>query len=163
MRIVSESNQASTPSIRMGEMALAVGAGELRTLVGSCVGLALHDRKRKVGGIAHIVLPESPDQVELPGKYVDTAIPALLAAMSKAVAEEVQPVAKIAGGASMFATTITRNIGEENVAATERWLKKLGIPILAKDCGGEKGRRMSLDVRTGNVLIEIAGRAPLVL
>ena len=32
------------PSIRMGEMAVAREDGVLRTLLGSCIGLALYDR-----------------------------------------------------------------------------------------------------------------------
>lgn len=48
---------AAPGSIRMGEMSVAMRGGLLRTLLGSCVGLALHDRCQQVGGLAHIVLP----------------------------------------------------------------------------------------------------------
>ena len=47
------------PSIRMGEMAVAINDGVLRTLLGSCIGLALYDQNRRVGGLAHVVLPDS--------------------------------------------------------------------------------------------------------
>lgn len=163
MSIAGRSAQISKPSIRMGELAVGIEEGFLGTILGSCIGLALHDRKKKVGGLVHIVLPQSRPPVELPGKFVDTALPALIAEMERLAGGRIQPTAKIAGGAKMFATTVTRNIGEENVAATERWLKELGIPLLASDCGGEKGRRMSLEVSTGKVTIDIVGCDPLVL
>ncbi len=147
----------------MGEMAVAIKEGVLQTLLGSCVGLCLYDRKRNIGGMAHIVLPQSRGKNETPGKFVDTAIPALIAEMEKLAGGTLKLTSKIAGGASMFATTVTQNIGEENVQATERWLKELGIPIIARDCGGEKGRRMSLDVSNGKVKIEIVGRDPVEL
>ena len=141
----------------MGEMAVAMNEGVLLTLLGSCVGVALYDRKRKVGGLAHIVLPKSREPVELPGKFVDTAIPALLAEMKGLAGESIRPVAKLAGGANMFAAQSGRNIGKENLDAAEQLLKQKGIPIIAHDGGGEKGRRMSLDVATGVVRIEIVG------
>ena len=53
-------------SIRMGEMAVAINDGVLRTLLGSCIGLVLYDRKRKVGGLAHVVLPESRGETDRP-------------------------------------------------------------------------------------------------
>ncbi len=163
MNPVSGNRNVSSPSIRMGEMAVAHKEGILLTLLGSCIGLALYDRRRKVGGLAHIVLPQSRGPVELPGKFVDTAIPALMTQMEQLAGETIKPAAKIAGGANMFAANAARNIGQENVAATERWLKEFGIPVIASDCGGEKGRRMSLDVSSGQVVIEIVGRDPIEL
>lgn len=163
MSTLRDNERASLSSIRMGEMAVAWQEGSLRTLLGSCIGLALYDRKLKVGGVAHIVLPQSRPPVELPGKFVDTAIPALIVKMQELVGDIVKPLAKIAGGANMFASTAQRNIGMDNLLATERWLKELGIPLLASDCGGEKGRRMALDVSTGKVTIEIVGSEPYLL
>ena len=66
-------------SIRMGEMTVGKDGALLRTLVGSCVGLALHDRRQRIGGLAHIVLPRAAGATDHPAKFVDTAIPALLA------------------------------------------------------------------------------------
>lgn len=154
---MKESTPGKPMSIRMGEMAVAKTEGVLLTLLGSCVGVALYDRKHKVGGLAHIVLPQSREPVELHGKFVDTAIPALLAEMQVLVGKVVNPVAKYAGGASMFAISSTRNIGQENLEAAERLLKAMGIPIVGRDGGGTKGRRMSLEVATGIVRIEMVG------
>ena len=45
--------------VRMGEIAVATSEGVLRTLLGSCIGLVLYDRRARAGGLAHIVLPDS--------------------------------------------------------------------------------------------------------
>jgi chemotaxis protein CheD len=145
----------------MSEMAVAMNGGLLRTLLGSCIGLALYDRKRKVGGLAHIVLPESDGKTESVGKYVDTAIPELIRQIEQSSGCKVKLTAKIAGGASMFSTTVARNIGLNNVKATEQLLHRLRIHVIARDCGGKQGRRMSLDTATGVVVIEIAGLDPV--
>jgi chemotaxis receptor (MCP) glutamine deamidase CheD len=63
----------------------------------------------------------------------------------------------------MFSTAIAAKIGEQNVVACQRRLGELGIPIVARHCGGPHGRRMSLDAASGKVLIEIAGQDPIEL
>ena len=146
------------PSIRMGEMSVARDDGILRTLLGSCVGLALYDRVYRVAGLAHSVLPVSLGVDAQPGKFVDTAIPALVEEMSRLVGASIEPTARLAGGANMFATEVARTIGRENVEAAERVCAALGIPVVGRHCGGEKGRRMILDSTTGLITIEIVGQ-----
>ena len=46
-------------SLPMGQIAVARNNGVLRTLLGSCLGLALYDRRFKVASLTHIVLPTS--------------------------------------------------------------------------------------------------------
>ena len=149
---------AMNASIRMGEMAVTSGDDELRTLLGSCIGLALYNRRHQIGGLAHIVLPEARGTVDRPGKFVDTAIPKLIADMEKAAGGKSKLIAKLAGGASMFKTTVAGKIGEQNIESCEQLLAELGIPIVGRHCGGEQGRRMSLHTGNGKVLIEIVGQ-----
>ncbi len=54
--------------------------------------------------------------------------------------------AKVVGGASMFQTGPALNIGKMNQDAVDQILAGLGIPVLARDVGGEAGRRLLLDV-----------------
>ncbi len=63
----------------------------------------------------------------------------------------------------MFSTTVAANIGLQNIDSCEQLLRDLRIPILAKHCGGEQGRRMTLDAGNGIVLIEIVGQDPIEL
>jgi len=145
----------------MGQFSVARDDGVLRTLLGSCVGLALYDRRHKVGGLAHVVLPQSRGSTDTPGKFVDTAIPALLEEMRKLAGHQVKPTARLAGGANMFTTEITRTIGAQNLEASERLLGKLRIPIVGRHCGGEQGRRMTLDTNSGIITIEVVGCDPV--
>lgn len=147
------------PSIPMGGMEVSRNGESLRTLLGSCLGLALYDRRLKVGGLAHIMLPASAGRTELPGKFVDTAVPELVRQIQRRAAGELLKLqAKIAGGANMFgATGKLASIGDQNIAAVSRLLDELRIPILGRHLGGEQGRRMSLDTTTGLVTIEIVG------
>ena len=160
---MEEVTRSKSAMIRMGEMQVA-GDGEVfQTLLGSCIGIALYDRQRKVGGLAHIVLPESNGKTERLGKFADTAIPALIEQMEQVVSKELKLTAWLAGGASMFATTRVNRIGDQNIAACVGLLRGLRIPILAQHCGGQQGRRMTFDTSTGSVVIEIVGHDPIEL
>ena len=160
---MEEVTQLKSSMIRMGEMRAAGDGEKLQTLLGSCIGIALYDRQQKVGGLAHIVLPESKGKTERIGKFADSAIPALIEQMQKLASEELNLTARLAGGASMFATTRAQRIGDQNIAACLGMLRRLRIPILAQHCGGQQGRRMTFDMSTGSVVIEVVGHDPIEL
>lgn len=148
--------------VGIGELAVLCGTGRLRTLLGSCIGLVLHDATRRVGGLAHIVLPASNGEAHAPGKYADTALPALLAKMRQAGAQPKSITAKLAGGANMFATKV-KTIGDQNLETMENLLKQAGIPLVGMHCGGTQGRRLTFDVETGAVTIGWAGGSSIIL
>ena len=122
--------------------------------LGSCVGIALYDQAMKIGGLAHIMLPDSSHarSTENPAKFADTALPLMIADMVKLGAVKSRITAKIAGGSQMFtftnATDIMR-VGERNAEAVRVILKKLDIRMLADDTGGNYGRTVELRLETG--------------
>lgn len=122
--------------------------------LGSCVGIALYDSATKVGGLAHIMLPDSTQarSTENPAKFADTCLPLMLNELIKMGASKARITAKIAGGAQMFtfanATDIMR-VGERNGEAVKAVLKKLDIRILAEDLGGNYGRTVEFKLESG--------------
>ena len=125
--------------------------------LGSCVGVVLYDPGTKVGGLAHVMLPSSLfySQPILPGKFADTAIDTLISEMRKMECRQENLISKIIGGANMF-SSISQNsipIGLRNVAAVHEKLKSEGIPILAEQVGGTRGRTIIFDLASGRVEI----------
>jgi chemotaxis protein CheD len=122
--------------------------------LGSCVGIALYDAVNKIGGLAHIMLPDSTQarNAENPAKFANTALPLMLDEMIKMGAIKPRVTAKIAGGSQMFtfanATDVMR-VGERNAEAVRMLLKKMDIRILADDTGGNYGRTVELKLDTG--------------
>lgn len=122
--------------------------------LGSCVGIALYDSVTKIGGLAHIMLPDSTQarSTENPAKFADTCVPIMLEDILRLGASRSRITAKIAGGAQMFtftnATDIMR-VGERNSEAVKNILKKLDIRIIAVDVGGNYGRTVELKLDTG--------------
>jgi chemotaxis protein CheD len=148
--------------VKMAEIGVLHQTGMLKTLLGSCVGVALYERKLKVVGLAHVVMPNSMGREESLGKYADTAIPETIRQMTTlAKGAKLSLTAKIAGGANMFShvsSNITNTIGEQNIVAVEKILAVLQIPILARHIGGTFGRRMVVDVDSGVVHIHVVGQ-----
>jgi len=131
------------------EKAIILGLGELRvgtcpmgTIgLGSCIALVLHDQRRSLGGLAHIMLPESRGATDRPGKFADTAVGALLEEMERLGSTRSAITAIIVGGASMFAySTNSLNIGERNATAVKDLLHGRGIRIGHEETGGKIGR-----------------------
>jgi len=63
----------------------------------------------------------------------------------------------------MFATEVVRTIGIQNIEASDRILGDMGIPIVGRHCGGESGRRMTLDAESGVITIKVVGSDPIAL
>ncbi len=132
---------------------------ELTTIgLGSCVGICLFDNRAKVIGMAHAMLPDSTKIVnnENKAKFVDTSITKLIEEMTKLGASKTRMVAKVAGGAQMFAYASgsdSMRIGDRNIDATRLILGKLGIPIIAQDVGLNYGRTITIS-SSGNVAVK---------
>lgn len=149
--------------IGIGEWSVLKINGVLVCLgLGSCVGIALYDSSRKIGGLVHILLPrpQSNDNSN-PTKFASTGIPFLLDEMIRLEAVKSNIWAKIVGGSQMFSIKGREdkiNIGARNVEVTRETLKDLGIPIVGEDTGGSVGRTMEFYVSDGKVKIKAIGR-----
>lgn len=152
-----------THSIGIAGLKVIVAPDKVRTVLGSCVGIALFDRVAKVGGMAHVILPSSEQGTGDRGKFADTALDWLLDELVKAGAVKDRVKAKIAGGAMMFGSNVRSGIGERNIEAVKNRLHHHAIPLSAEAVGGEKGRRMTLDPATGSVEVQIIGEEPQVI
>ena len=92
--------------VGMADLKTCVSPNGVTTLgLGSCVGIAIRDPVTKIGGLAHIMLPDSKaiknGGLSVP-KFADTGIAELVLQMEKLGAKRSRMVAKIAGGATMF-------------------------------------------------------------
>ncbi|MFN3283617.1 MAG: chemotaxis protein CheD, partial [Pseudothermotoga sp.] len=90
--------------IGIGEAAVEKNPAVIVTLgLGSCVGVCIRDPVARIGGMAHVMLPESSDRdVKNPGKYADTAVKYLVEKLVEMGASQSRIEAQIAGGAAMF-------------------------------------------------------------
>ena len=153
------SSQEKTSVVGLGEIKVATGADDVLVCLGlgSCVALCYHDPVAKVGGMAHIVLPSSEGRaLGSPGKFADTAVPALIEAVTKAGGLKSRLSVRIAGGAQMTMASEASGIfsvGGSNIEATKTALRREGLRVLAEDTGGAAGRTVRLAAGSGGVVV----------
>ena len=143
--------------IKVGMADYKVGAAPSTLIsygLGSCIGLSLYDPQAKVGGLLHYMLPDSKQArpSDTPAKFIDTGFPLMLADVLKLGASKSRLVAKIAGGAQMFAfsnTTSVMRVGERNAQAAKKLLAQHGIRLVAEDTGLNYGRTVAIELNDG--------------
>ncbi len=127
--------------------------------LGSCIGISLYDPQAKVGGLLHIMLPDSKQAraSDNPAKFADTGMPLLLRDVLALGAVRSRLVAKMAGGAQMFAfanATDIMRVGARNAEAVKAILSDMKIRLLAEDTGGTYGRTVSINLETGSYKVK---------
>ena len=102
--------------------------------LGSCVGIAIYDPIAKIGGLAHIMLPDSAQarSTDNLAKFADTALPVMVEEIIKLGAYKLNIWAKCAGGAQMFKEA-EKGAKEINVERTEEALS-LNPDVIAVGC-----------------------------
>ena len=142
--------------VDMAELKVDNKPTELVSCVGSCVAICIFDASAKCGGMAHVMLPQASicPKENLPAKFADTAVPALIKAM-KTLSNGCVLSAKIAGGANMFPNIKNQSlaIGARNIEAVKAALSANRIPLRGEDVGGTQGRKVLFNVITGGVSV----------
>lgn len=150
--------------VGMADLNICSSPDSIITLgLGSCVGVILYDPGRKVAGMLHAMLPDSKTIRNNTNrlKFVDTGMDDLMAEMMKAGCSKTRMVAKLAGGAQMFAFGAVNEmgrIGDKNVEAAKKKLASFNIPLIAEDTGLNYGRTVEFFPETGKYLIKAVGK-----
>lgn len=149
--------EGSLINVGVAQIKIANGPSVLRTILGSCVGICIYDRMKKIGGLAHILLPVDTSNGTAIEKFAETAIPYMVQLLLKEGAKKEFMSAKIAGGASMFkfeASVTLGQIGERNIEETKKMLAKLQIPLVDEDTGGSAGRVIDFFLDDGHLKVK---------
>lgn len=155
--------------VKVAQHALGGAEDTLVTLgLGSCVAILLHDRAVKLGGMAHVLLPEPAlaRDASNPAKFAATAVPLLVRQLAERGARSGRLEARLVGGASMFTSLMVPgalNMGERNVRAAREALRQAGIPILGEAVGGDFGRSVRFAVGQGRTVVSSVGKPDVVL
>jgi chemotaxis protein CheD len=149
--------------VRVAEFHAGRGEVVLASLgLGSCIAIVLHDPVALIGGLAHILLPSRSlsRAGDNPGRFPQTAIPRLLEEMVGLGADPRRMVARLVGGASMFANLVpagSMQMGDRNVIASREVLHQLAVPIVGEAVGGQEGRSVWFHVAEGRLLVRSVG------
>lgn len=152
-------------ALGLGQWAVSDDPGEALVCLGlgSCVAFVAYDPVARLGGMAHMVLPDSTlgrASDAAPAKFVDLAIPLVLDAMQARGAGRARLVIDLVGGARVLrgvGASEAMQIGDRNTAACRAALAALRLPAHAQDLGGTQGRTVRLAVDSGEVTVSTAG------
>jgi chemotaxis protein CheD len=150
--------------IRVADLSIGKDGDVLVTYgLGSCVAIILYDPAKKLGGMAHIMLPSRSlaRRDDVVGKTAQTAVPALLQQLEKLGANQRRITGRLVGGASLFAALSppgSIQMGERNVVASREVLNQHGIPLVGELVGGESGRSVWFTLSDGSVRVRSAAQ-----
>lgn len=155
----------------MAEIQIGTTGDVLQALgLGSCIGLVLVDRVTHIGGMVHVMLPDSSVSrhgVPNPGKFADTGVPLLLQKVQEAGGLKSRLVVKMAGGAEMFSfvgkDSPSLSIGKRNSEAVAEQLKRHGLRLDASDVGGTHGRTLEMDLTSLACTVKVVGKQRVTL
>ncbi len=156
--------------IGIGEYAVSSDADALiiTHALGSCVAICVWDPTARVGGMVHVLLPDSkinPARAEVqPGAFADTGIPLLFHAAYQKGAKKGRCRVHIVGGATICgAPMVEPSIGKRNVLAARALLWRNGVLVEREVVGGSSARNVSLDLSDGSLQLSGAQLATAVL
>ncbi len=139
--------------LHAGGIAVASSPTAITTVLGSCVSVCLYDADAGVGGMNHFLLPLPVERDRSP-RFGAVAMPALVDAVVRAGASRDALVAKVFGGASVLGPVRpSRHLGEENVDLALAQLEAARIPIVDRDVGGSRGRKVVFLVDEGTAWV----------
>ncbi len=126
--------------------------------LGSCIGLIAYDPAVKVGGILHLMLPESTISPEKaarqPAMFADTGLPLFFRQLFGVKGDKSRLRLLVAGGASVIAGTDPFRIGERNTRYTQDFLAQNGLTGVRSEIGGNINRTVHLELSTGKVTLK---------
>jgi chemotaxis protein CheD len=139
--------------------------------LGSCVAVTLYDPDLRIGGMAHVMLPDSVmiipagSPVKSPYRFADKAVEALLRDLEVHGAGRRGLLAKLAGGARMFGSgeADSSGIGRRNVERLKDVLQVHHIPLVGWDIEGSCGRCVELHLDSGDLVVIATGHERMII
>ena len=138
-----------------GQLFASAEPAELSTILGSCVAVCLWDPRSRAGGANHFLLPDWAGNGSASTRYGNVAVERLLQQMERFGSLRRDLQAKLFGGAAVIEAFRNRadHLGAKNVELARRLLRELGIPVVAEDVGGNRGRRVVFRTDSGLALV----------
>jgi chemotaxis protein CheD len=149
--------------LQPGESRLVKEPAILRTLLGSCVGIAFRVPRLGLGALCHPMLPHFPVKQTLTmtrsagRRYVDYAIRDLARQFDALGAQRDKVEVKIFGGGDVLVTvsdTAGPTVGRLNSEVAMKVLEEEGFYVSASSLGGKRGVNIYFNTQTGEVLLQ---------
>ncbi len=139
--------------ISTGAVEVAGAGAILRSnAIGSCIVIAAYDSSKKVGALAHIMLPgRAPKGADSERtRYAADAIDEMIDRMTRTGANQCDLEVCLVGAGNVLKKQ-DDTICKDNIESTTELLEKKHIPVRAAALGGTERKGVSLDVESGSI------------
>ncbi|MBN1256280.1 MAG: chemotaxis protein CheD [Planctomycetes bacterium] len=127
----------------------------VRSVLGSCVVVAMYDRRNQFGGVNNFLWPHTDDKEKSTATYGNVAIIGLLRLMVGMGASRKDLEAQIFGG-GISPERFEKDqeyVGKDNVETARSMLARMNIPVVSEDVGGCKGRKLVFNTHTSEAAV----------
>jgi chemotaxis protein CheD len=149
--------------VQPGESHLVRKPVILRTLLGSCVGIAFRAPRLGLAALCHPMLPRCPAKQgatlnrSAGRRYVDFAIRDMARQLDALGARREEVEVKIFGGGDvllMASDSVRPTVGRLNIEMAVKALAEEGFAVMASSLGGRRGINIHFNTKTGEVLLQ---------
>lgn len=153
-----------------GDLFIAEEPMVIKTLLGSCISVVMHNSRTKISAISHAQLPSDRSDEKCPVncpvqcfrdapdenlfKYVTHSTKYMLKRFESLGITRDEIDVKLFGGANVINVSPTiKTIGSTNIEKAHEIFKILNIRIKGEDTGGKQGRTIYLISNNGDVYV----------
>ena len=151
-RLIDDRTMKHVENIGVGGVIVAQGEIALRAIaLGSCIGVAAYDADKRIGGMAHVMLPGSaPDKAVEKTRYAANAIEEMIRQMIERGSKPGNIEVCLVGGGNVLERE-DDTICESIIESVREILENKGIGVKASAIGGAQRRSVSIDLESGQV------------
>jgi chemotaxis protein CheD len=148
--------------LKPGELYISDVPTMVTTILGSCISVTIFNKRLKVGGICHAMLPGNSYTAEHNVleysifRYVDKSILYMLNRFETIGVRRDEMEVKLLGGADVLDRINERaaSIGQKNIEIALEIIRNEGLRVIISDVGGNMGRKVHFYTHTGKLLLK---------
>jgi chemotaxis receptor (MCP) glutamine deamidase CheD len=143
--------------IGIGGVSASAKACIMRTVLGSCVSVCLHDAVTRIGGMNHFLLPGEGSVPDGAARFGVHAMELLINAIMRLGGDRRRLSAKVFGGCNVLRGLTSPTVGELNAAFALEFLETEQIPVFGKRLGGTHALQLRYHTDTAQVWVRTLG------
>lgn len=126
---------------------------QISAVLGSCVAVALFDKKKARGGMNHFLYPIAPAPEQATTLYGNVATRTLIRIFLDQQPQKKYLEGMLFGGAAPVSMKDAMEVAEKNIHVARTLLKEAQIPIGVEDVGGTWGRKIIFNASSGESVV----------
>ncbi len=146
--------------LKPGELVTAEEPVMITTVLGSCISVTMYHPQTGTALISHAMLPNGHGSKNF--KYVDSSIHHMVKYFKDRKIRLYEIAVKLFGGADMFKSSQPKvpnlTVGWQNITVASQILERYDLEPVAKDTGGNRGRKLVFTTNDGSVYIKKMSR-----